>query len=218
MADAAQGKKVSRSTRVPGRGRRPTVTFRCHPDLQAKLQQSADEDSRSLSEEIERRLERSFDSGEITAMFLEHASRSTADVAVTFLSSSFGGAQNLQAGKDFALYLAKYRAGLPDDFCEDDENRDAFASKCADFGRAIGIMTFIREGFDRALERKGEILPGSCSAADRHAPYIEDLRDDVRDAVSVQEVQKVVRDRLEMAAERERADEARRDALRKPKE
>lgn len=60
MSDSAKGKKESRAARVPEQGRRATVTFRCLPDLQGKIQQAAATSGRSISEEIERRLENSF--------------------------------------------------------------------------------------------------------------------------------------------------------------
>jgi hypothetical protein len=60
MDDQDGGKKESRAARVPEKGRRATMTFRCLPDVQAQLQSAAEASGRSVSEEIERRLEASF--------------------------------------------------------------------------------------------------------------------------------------------------------------
>lgn len=60
MSEGAAAKRESRAARVPEQGRRATVTFRCLPALQAKIQDAAAQSGRSSSEEIERRIEDSF--------------------------------------------------------------------------------------------------------------------------------------------------------------
>ena len=60
MSKPATDKKERRAARVPEQGRRATVTFRCLPDVRAKLQEAAAKSGRSASEEMEHRLARSF--------------------------------------------------------------------------------------------------------------------------------------------------------------
>ena len=62
MADQDEAKnKGGRPFKNPQEGKRPSVTFRCRAGLQAKLQTEAQQADRSVSEEIERRLEQSFE-------------------------------------------------------------------------------------------------------------------------------------------------------------
>lgn len=53
-------RKGGRPPKDPGEGRRPTVTFRCRPSLHRQLQEASAASGRSVSEEIERRLDASF--------------------------------------------------------------------------------------------------------------------------------------------------------------
>lgn len=60
MAEAAPPKKVGRPPKDPSGGKRPTITFRCRAHLQERIQAAADAADRSVSEEVERRIEDSF--------------------------------------------------------------------------------------------------------------------------------------------------------------
>lgn len=53
--------KGGRPSKDPAGGKRPTITFRCRSDLQSQLQAAAIRSDKSVSEEIEYRLMRSFD-------------------------------------------------------------------------------------------------------------------------------------------------------------
>lgn len=53
--------KGGRPAKYPGEGRRPTLSLRVRGGLYEKLQSAAEKTSRTISEEMERRLERSFD-------------------------------------------------------------------------------------------------------------------------------------------------------------
>lgn len=56
-----------RPPKYPNEGKRPTLTFRCRPSLQEKLQAAASEADRSVSEEVERRLDKSFEDADLIA-------------------------------------------------------------------------------------------------------------------------------------------------------
>ncbi|MCJ2036392.1 hypothetical protein [Methylobacterium sp. J-068] len=61
MADEPKERnKGGRPSKDPAGGKRPTITFRCRASLQEKLQTSSRAADRSVSEEIERRIEESF--------------------------------------------------------------------------------------------------------------------------------------------------------------
>ena len=66
MAESAKTpNKGGRPPKDPSGGKRPTLTFRCRSALQEKLQASAAEADRSMSEEVERRLEQSFEAADL---------------------------------------------------------------------------------------------------------------------------------------------------------
>jgi hypothetical protein len=61
MSDHAEmPKRIGRPPKYPGEGKRPTLTFRVRGKLHEQLQAAAAASERSISEEIEARLEESF--------------------------------------------------------------------------------------------------------------------------------------------------------------
>lgn len=65
MNEVGKGKRRGRPTLPPEQRKRAPVQFRTKPAFRAKLQHAADEAGRSLAQEAEFRLERSFDHAEI---------------------------------------------------------------------------------------------------------------------------------------------------------
>ncbi|HZH12715.1 MAG TPA: LuxR C-terminal-related transcriptional regulator [Microvirga sp.] len=66
-----EGKKRGRPAKYPGEGKRTTHTFRIREATRQKLIQAAAASGRSVSEEIEWRVERSFDQDEIMSVHLK---------------------------------------------------------------------------------------------------------------------------------------------------
>jgi hypothetical protein len=61
-------KRIGRPPKYPGEGKRPTLTFRVRGKLHEQLQAAAAASERSISEEIEARLEESFRREELPAL------------------------------------------------------------------------------------------------------------------------------------------------------
>ena len=70
----------SRSDRVE-EGRRPTVTFRCRQRVKDALQAAASANDHSLSEEIEKRLERSFANDEMRSIIREELAAAVPEIS-----------------------------------------------------------------------------------------------------------------------------------------
>jgi DNA-binding NarL/FixJ family response regulator len=66
-----EGKKRGRPAKFPGEGKRTTHTFRIREATRQKLIEAAEGSGRSVSEEIEWRVERSFDHDEMVSSVME---------------------------------------------------------------------------------------------------------------------------------------------------
>lgn len=88
--------KGGRPSKDPAGGKRPTVTFRCRTDLQAQLQAAATRSDKSVSEEIEHRLMRSFDYQSVDECINE--------AFIRYMRVFFGGNNNAVAVAVFARW------------------------------------------------------------------------------------------------------------------
>lgn len=109
MSDENSQPKERRSPRIPGEGRRPTVTFRCRTQLKEKVEARAQEADRSISEEIERRLEGAYHQEENQAEIVSNLASMTADRIFKVMYEDVGGRDNFQSGIHFANALKSYQ-------------------------------------------------------------------------------------------------------------
>lgn len=152
MADGDTLKKKSGRPRLyPGTEKRPTLTFRVRDRMHEQLSSAAAEGGRSLSEEIERRLDQSFSIHEI----IKAASDSAAEAAVKNQQlNQFGSRLVFESSWLYAQILQglierlKKKSDLnPDWFMPVEETRDYLKTELA--ARIDGMMEVFY--FDIAL-------------------------------------------------------------------
>ncbi|WP_197093349.1 hypothetical protein, partial [Methylobacterium aquaticum] len=103
---AEEQKKRGRPPKPAAERRRHNQTFRCTDDMLAKLQAAADEGQRSLSEEVERRLETSFREPEIVNKVTEMAMNSIIDTTMNNVVADCGGQDGYESGRLFGRAVA----------------------------------------------------------------------------------------------------------------
>ena len=118
--------KGGRPSKDPAGGKRPTITFRCRSTLQEKLQAAAHGADRSVSEEIERRIEQSFRAKEVA--------KAAAMKTVDAFEISFGNSKlmDISMSLTYALHQAIGRQNATiEDLMKDPEKREAIISDYA---------------------------------------------------------------------------------------
>ena len=121
MSEAEAQKKIGRPPKNPGEGKRPTITFRCRGPLHERIQSSAREADRSVSEEVETRLDRSYVADDQYRDNQAALVSATKGIVLDVLYDYVGGKHNFNAGQRFAHALkyqqaeadAKFRAEAP---------------------------------------------------------------------------------------------------------
>ncbi|MGU3541037.1 hypothetical protein [Methylobacterium sp. A54F] len=98
-------KKGGRPRLYPGTEKRPTLTFRVRGDMHQRLQESAQAEGRSLSEEIEHRLHKSFYEKELIDLVRDVSWKNAVDTWSEFRANAVGGQLNDQVGFVFASIL-----------------------------------------------------------------------------------------------------------------
>lgn len=109
MSEAETPKKLGRPLKTPGEGKRPTITFRCRGPLHERIQASARTADRSISEEVETRLDRSYEADDRIKDSKTDLVSATKEVILDILYSYVGGSQNFYAGQRFAHALKHHQ-------------------------------------------------------------------------------------------------------------
>lgn len=110
MSEAEAPKKIGRPAKNPGEGKRPTITFRCRGPLHERIQASAREADRSVSEEVETRLDRSYAADDELRASQDALISATKSVVFDVLYDYVGGKHNFNAGQGFAHALKFHQA------------------------------------------------------------------------------------------------------------
>lgn len=97
MSSETPKKRMGRPRKYPGTEKRPTLTFRVRDGLHEKLKQSSEDGERSISEEIERRLERSYE--------IDKLARNACSNTIDTLEALFGGPQMMRFTMDLSYGL-----------------------------------------------------------------------------------------------------------------
>lgn len=160
MADEAKTpKKGGRPAKGSGEGKSPTITFRCRPPLLAQVHAAAQGAHRSISEEVERRLEDSYlaeaRAQEQTSLIVSAAKGVVFDVLYEYV----GGKENFNAGRMFAHALktfqgeadAKFRADDP--WYSDADKRRYVTDKAMEITKFI-VGELVRD-LDPGAEERG---------------------------------------------------------------
>lgn len=95
------GKRIGRPLKNPEQGKRSNVMFRLGEVRKNQLMQAAEAAGRSMSEEIEARLEASFKEPEIIYKTSEQAIAQVVDVLNNKTTEKFGGVDGQYAGEEF---------------------------------------------------------------------------------------------------------------------
>ncbi|GJE14569.1 hypothetical protein [Methylobacterium longum] len=120
MSEAEAQKKIGRPAKNPGEGKRPTITFRCRGPLHERIQASAREADRSVSEEVETRLDRSYLADDQHRDNQEVLASITQRIVLDVLHDYVGGKHNFNAGQRFAHALKYHQAEADAKFRSED--------------------------------------------------------------------------------------------------
>lgn len=150
MSESSEKNKGGRPLKTPASGKRPNVTFRCRSDLHARIQQAAQLRERSVSEEIETRLDNSFRDAQIIHATTEQTVNHIVDFMVDRETKSYGGQYGQEAAKYFgtlfSVVLKQVDAELPGEpWFRSPQKLDRIQERIADAHR-----TALRQAVDLA--------------------------------------------------------------------
>lgn len=133
---------TGRPAKPPADRKSAFLRFRTREGLAVKLEAAAQLSGRAVSEEVERRLEKSFDDARIHEAIADYISKDARAEAVSVVSKLLGGDENVLAVHRFAAQYAVLAARMRAEKWEGDAARATFGEQCAEAARAIGTEAF----------------------------------------------------------------------------
>ena len=143
MADPVPVKRRGRPPKDPSDRKDGNLTFRTRGSLRAQLAEAAKRSGRSISEEVEQRLERSFYEPELIEAVQSATRTNTMDFFEAFRASSVGGYYNARIGDHCGLILENLRHDnkLPGD--DDPDIRGKIARLLEEKGASVFVPALV---------------------------------------------------------------------------